>query len=99
MTFTTPPVFASATIISSVRLRGTFVIARQPECVAITGFVEVLTMSQNALSDRCDTSTIMPRRFISEITCLPKSFKPRVLPASSPDDPAQLVLTDHAPDM
>src|SRR5260370_7423947 len=91
--------FASATIISSVRLRGTFAIARQPECVAITGRVEVLTMSQNALSETCETSTIIPRRFISRMTCLPKSFRPRVFPASSPDDPAQLVLTDHAPDM
>src|SRR5204863_8148646 len=96
---TTAPAFARQTIISSVRLRGTFVIARQPEWVAITGFVEVFTMSQNALSDRCETSTIMPNRFISRITCLPKSFRPRVFPTSSPDDPAQLVLTLQAPDM
>src|ERR1041384_7309674 len=98
MTLTTPPVFASAMVISSVRLRGTFVIARHAECVATTGFVEVFTMSQNVLSETCETSTIMPSRFISRTTCFPKSFKPRVLPISSPDDPAQLVLTLHAGD-
>jgi hypothetical protein len=73
--------------------------ARQPECVATTGFVEVFTMSQNVLSDTCDTSIIMPSRFISPITCLPNSFKPRVSPAASPEEPAQLVLTLHAGDM
>src|SRR5437899_1751306 len=99
MTLTTPPVFASATIMSSVRLRGTLVIARQAECVATTGFVEVLTMSQNVLSETCDTSTIIPRRFISRTTCFPKSFKPRVWPTASPDEPAQLVLTLHAGDI
>src|SRR3989442_10421024 len=99
MTLTTPPVLANATIISSVRLRGTLAIARQPEWVAITGFVEVLTMSQNAGSDRCETSTIIPSRFISRITPRPKSLSPRVFPTASPDDPAQLVLTLHAADM
>src|SRR6185436_8993301 len=99
MTFTTPPVLASARIMSSVRFRGTSAIARQAECVATTGLVEVFTMSQNVLSDTCETSTIIPKRFISRTTSLPNSFNPRVDPASSPDDPAQLVLTLQAGDM
>src|SRR6185369_5817324 len=99
MTLTSPPVFASALIMSSVKFLGTLASARQPECVAITGFVDVFTMSQNVGSETCDTSTIMPNRFISRITCLPNSFKPRCAPTASPDEPAQLVLTLQAGDM
>src|SRR2546421_8726076 len=99
MTLTTPPVLANARIISSVRLRGTSAIARQPECVAITGFVEVFTMSQKVGSETCETSTIIPSRFISRTTRLPKSFKPRVRPNESPEEPAQLVLTLQAGDI
>src|SRR5215470_14429970 len=99
MTFTTPPVLASARIMSSVRLRGTSAIARQAECVATTGFVDVFTMSQNVLSDTWDTSTIIPTRFISRTTLFPKSLRPLLAPTSSPDDPAQLVLTLQAGDI
>ena len=74
-------------------------IARHAECVATTGAVEVLTMSQNVGSETCETSTIIPNRFISRTTLLPNSFSPRVRPTSSPDDPAQLVLTLQAGDM
>src|SRR6476660_6303398 len=98
MTLTTPPVLAIATIMSSVRLRGTSAIARHRECVAITGLVEVATLSQNALSDRCETSTTTPSLFIARITCSPKSVSPRVFPTSPPEEPPQALLTDQAPD-
>ena len=39
--------------------------------------VEVLTMSQNVGSETCETSTIIPNRFISRTTFLPNSFSPR----------------------
>ena len=73
--------------------------ALQAECVAMTGAVEVLTMSQNVGSDTCDTSTIIPSLFISRTTLLPSSLSPRVLPTSSPEEPAQLVLMLQAGDM
>src|ERR1051326_1946353 len=99
MTLTTPPVFASARIMSSVRFRGTSAIARHAECVATTGAVELFTMSQKVLSETCETSTIIPNRFIPRTTLFQKSLSPRGAQTSSPDDPAQLVLTLHAGDM
>ena len=80
---------------SSVRLRATFVSARQFECVATTGAREVSTMSRKVLSETCDTSTNMPSRFISRMTARPKSFSPRVAPSSSPEEPAHERLCVH----
>ena len=40
------------------------------------GALVTARMSQNDFSEMCDTSTIMPRRFISATTCLPSSERP-----------------------
>src|SRR5579864_7433437 len=50
LTWTTPPFFASATIISSVMLRGTLQIARQEECDANGGALLTSSVSQKVLS-------------------------------------------------
>src|SRR6266478_2014780 len=75
-TCTTPPFLASATIISSVMLRGTFDNARQDECEANGGAALTSNASQKVLSATCEMSTSMPSRFISSTTCLPKSVRP-----------------------
>src|SRR5271165_1160137 len=49
-TCTTPPFFPSATIISSVMLRGTLQSARHDECDAIIGAVLAASASQKVLS-------------------------------------------------
>src|SRR5882724_10627481 len=76
LTITTPSFFAMARIISSVRLRGAAVSARTDECEAMIGDVDVLITSQNVLSETCDTSTIIPNRFISRTTSRPNSLNP-----------------------
>ena len=72
----TPPFLASAAIISSVMLRGTLHSARQEECEAMIGALLVANASQNVLSAVCEMSIIMPSRFISCTTCLPKGVRP-----------------------
>ena len=42
----------------------------------MTGALVVAIVSQKVLSATCEMSTNMPRRFISNTTCLPKSVKP-----------------------
>ena len=61
---------------SSVILRGTSASARHEECEAITGADDVSSASKNVLSETCEMSTIIPSRFISRTTCLPKSVSP-----------------------
>ena len=97
--WTTPPLVFIAINISSSMLRVWLARRRAEECDAMTGARDRPIACRIAAFDGCDTSTIMPSRFISRITCLPKSFRPRVFPISSPEDPAQLVLTLQAPDM
>src|SRR5207302_1615671 len=70
---TTPLFFATARSMSSVMFLGALVRARAEECDAMTGALLIAIASQNVLSATWDMSTIMPRRFISRTTCLPKS--------------------------
>jgi len=72
----TPPFFVRALSCSSVRLRSTSDIALLPECDAMMGALVMAMMSQNDFSAMCDTSIIMPRRFISATTCLPRGDSP-----------------------
>jgi len=74
----TPPLRASATIISSDMLRGWEQRARQAECEAITGARLVSMTSQNVLSETCDTSTIIPRSFSVVTTFRPNAVRPLV---------------------
>ena len=50
---------------SSVMLRGASHSARAPECDAMIGARVMMSVLKNVLSETCDTSTIMPSRFIS----------------------------------
>ena len=72
----TPSVFASAFNISSSMLRGTLASARTAECDAMIGAL----LSSAAFSidpfDGCETSIMMPRRFISAITRSPMGEMP-----------------------
>src|SRR5579864_3924424 len=98
LTCTTPPFFASATIISSVMLRGTLDSARQEECEANGGALLTSNASQKVLSATWEISTIIPSRFISRTTCLPKSVNPLwcSTPAlsMSPDESDQLLVLE-----
>ncbi len=71
-----PPFFAIARNWSSLRLRGTSVRARALECVATTGAKVTSSTSRNVFSETCETSIIMPSRFISRITSRPKCVRP-----------------------
>ena len=72
----TPPFFASALIWSSSRFRSAFATVMQPECEAIIGAFDAAMTSQNDFAAMCDTSTMMPRRFISATTFLPNGERP-----------------------
>src|SRR5438270_9892757 len=90
---TTPPFLVIAFNISSVILRGALVSARADEWEAMIGALLVAIASQKVRSDTCEMSTIMPRRFISKTTFLPKSVSPwvaGVMPGVTtfPDDSA-----------
>ena len=61
---------------SSVTLRGRFEIARHEECDAKTGAFDTAIASAIVLSLTCDTSTMMPSRFISRTTSRPWSVSP-----------------------
>jgi len=69
-------VFARAFNWSSVRFLSWSHTARAPEWDAMTAAFVIARMSQNAFSAMWDTSTIMPRRFISATTWRPKGDKP-----------------------
>src|ERR1019366_6860941 len=88
----TPPFLASAWIISSVMLRGTGEIARQEEGDAKMGARLASSASQNVLSETCETSTIIPSRFISWTTSLPNGERPLLGLLSSPEESAQWLL-------
>src|SRR5579863_2082238 len=92
----TPPFLASAAIISSVILRGTLHNARQDEWEAMMGALLSARASQNVLSAVCEMSIIMPRRFISRTTCLPKGVRPLWCSTAdlsmSPEESAQLLV-------
>ncbi len=82
---TRPPFFATALIMSSVMFRGMFDSARHEEWLENTGALLVSITSQKVLSETCAISTIMPSRFISSMTRLPRSFTPWL--SFSPDEP------------
>ena len=50
--------------------------ALQPECEAMIGAFVSLMTSQKVVVAECETSTIMPSRFISATTCFPKGESP-----------------------
>src|SRR4051812_30068056 len=72
----TPPFFFNAASISSSILRGTLFTAETPECDPTTGDVESAVACIMHSFETCDTSTIMPTRFISCTTCLPNGDRP-----------------------
>src|ERR1700758_3124839 len=82
---TTPCFLASAAIISSVMLRGAGEIARQDECDAKMGARLTSRAAQNVLSETCEMSTIMPRRFISATISLPNGERPLLGLLGSPE--------------
>ena len=55
------------------------------------GADDVPAASKKVWSETCEMSTIMPSRFISRITSLPKSVSP-FGPSGLPEEPAQGVL-------
>ena len=61
--------------------------ARHEECEAIMGADDVSTASKKVWSETCEMSTIMPSRFISRTTSLPKSVRP-FGPFELPEEPA-----------
>ena len=73
---TTPPLAPIRRMWSSVRLRGRLASARHEECDAKIGAREVSSASSIVSSETCETSTIIPRRFISRTTARPKSLRP-----------------------
>lgn len=88
----TPPLFATARIMSSVMLRGMFERARQEEWELKTGDFEVSITSQNVLSETWAMSIIIPRRFISAMTSRPNGLRPAlVVSALDPAQPVSLV--------
>src|SRR5262252_100493 len=95
----TPPFLAKARIMSSVMLRPAFEIARHEEWDAKTGAVLTSRASQNVLSATCEISTIMPRRFISRTTSLPKSVRPLwcaiLVSLISPEESAHSLVLDQ----
>ena len=70
--------------------------ARQEECEAIGGAWEVASTSRKVSSETWETSTIMPRRFISRTTWRPKSVRPpcrfTLESVMSPEESAQLLV-------
>ena len=54
------------------------------ECEAMTGAAERRTASSMAAFETCETSTRMPRRFISAITSSPKALTPSCSASASP---------------
>ena len=50
--------------------------ARTPECDAMIGAFEMAMVCSIDCFDGCDTSIIMPSRFISPMTCLPSGLRP-----------------------
>ena len=72
----TPLQSRSARSWSSVRLRGLRARARALEWLAMTGAREVLRTSAKVSSETCETSIIMPSRFISAMTSRPKDVRP-----------------------
>ena len=65
----------------------------------MTGVRVVAMTSQKVLSETWEMSTIMPRRFISCTTCLPKGVRPSwcwmVGSSMSPEESAQLLVLDQ----
>ena len=75
-------------------LRGTFATAVVLECEPITGDVDSAVACIMHFFETCETSTIMPTRFISATTCRPNGDRP---PHSSPFgsvDESQMSLFD-----
>lgn len=93
MIITTPSFLAIARSMSSVMLRGAFEIARADEWDATTGARVVSSASKNVLSETCEMSTIIPRRFSSRTTSLPNDVRPSWAGAS-PDESAHCVLRE-----
>ena len=76
-TWTTPPFAATFFASPSLMLRSKpGVKCRNAECEAITGTRLSRIASSVAASERWETSTMMPRRFISATTSLPNGLRP-----------------------
>src|SRR5512139_3443800 len=88
----TPPFVLRAWSISSVRFLGLEQSERQDECEAITGALEALMTSKNDLSEICETSTIMPSRFISFTTSAPNAESPLFSGPDGSVDESQISL-------
>ena len=80
----TPPFSFSARSCSSSMLRGWSASARVLEWLAITGALETRTACIIAALEMCETSTMMPSRFISATTCSPNSLSPSCSASPSP---------------
>jgi hypothetical protein len=94
LTWTTPPFFAIRFNKSSGMLRGTSLNARAEEWEAMIGAFETSSASLIVSSETCDTSTSIPRRFISRTTSRPKSFRPPCFFCPRPAS-AQLFVLFH----
>ena len=66
--------------------------ALHPECDAMIGAFVMARMSQNDFSAMWDTSTMMPRRFISATACLPRSDRPLFSGSRALDESASWLL-------
>ena len=76
-TCTTPPRAATALAISSLMLRSKPGVKwRKAEWLAITGTLLRRIASSAEASPRCETSTMMPSRFISATTSRPNGLSP-----------------------
>ena len=73
---TTPPFFAMALMTSSGMFRTMGVTPFAEEWDASTGAALSSTASSTALSEMCDTSTIIPIRFISRTSSRPSFDSP-----------------------
>jgi hypothetical protein len=84
-TCTTPPFFFKASNCSSSRLRLTSASARIAECDAMIGAFVNLSVCINDSFDACETSIMIPTRFISVIAFLPSGERPfHFQPSTSP---------------
>ncbi len=77
----TPPVFFNASSCSSSRLRLTLHSARAPEWEAMIGALDSAALCIIDCFDACEMSTMMPKRFISAMTCVAEGRNALPFPA------------------
>ena len=92
LTITMPPFRATASSISSLMFRGLSTKARADEWEAMKGARVAFKASQNVSSEAWETSTIIPRRFISRTTSRPNSVSPPWRGSSLEESAQPLVL-------